>query len=350
MTRDGSCDLPASFTLASYARDRAASLIITLLCAGGTFGMCMVLGLSTDASIAISVFILLCAAFAFSIEYARRARFWRDVQAITESAHGACEAAELLPLGSFLEGSITLDLAEHISMQASAELTAAQADAEAYREYVELWIHEAKTPIAAARLILDRMSGADADALGREVERVDNQVEQALYYARSTALQKDYAIRHVNLAKAAREACKRQARFLVEKQAIPVIDIPDDQEVLSDAPWLIFMFGQVVANAAQYGARTIRFSTHEEALDTPHGHTILTVEDDGCGISEADMPRVFERGFTGTNGRASGTATGMGLYLIALMCQRLGLGISLASEEGAGTRVIFSFPHDRRLT
>lgn len=148
----------------------------------------------------------------------------------------------------------------------------------------------------------------------------------------------------MSLADAAREACKRQARFLIEVQAIPQVDISPELRVLSDEPWLVFMLSQVVANAAQYGARTITFTARVEEPDTPRGRTVLEVRDDGCGISEADMPRIFDRGFTGSNGRARGTATGMGLYLVALAGSRLGLSVSAASETGVGTRMIFRIP------
>lgn len=348
MSKDHPADTSPAFTLGAYLRDRGIALVIGIVCILGVFWMCMALGVGIQAAITVAGFVLLCLALSLAIGYARRVSFWHGIDDLMAGEHTASERGALLPNASFLEGRIAADLAESISAQASAELTEAQADAEGYREYVELWIHEAKTPIAAAKLILDRMSDESADALAREVERIDNQVEQALYYARSTALQKDYAIRRVSVAAAAREACKRQARFLIEKQAIPSIQIPDEMDVLSDEPWLVFMFGQVLANAAQYGAHAITFTAREEAPNTPHGRTVVEVADDGCGISAADLPRVFDRGFTGSNGRESGTATGMGLYLIALMCERLGLGLGISSEESHGTRVTFTFPHDRR--
>lgn len=346
MREDAPREMPA-FTLSAYLRDQLAVLIIGAACTLGVFWMCLVLGTGASAAIVVAGFVLLCLALAEGMGYARRARFWRGAEEAHAVSSSPSETAALLPEASFLEGRLAADLTESLAAQANAQLTAAQADAEGYREYVELWIHEAKTPTAAAKLILDRMSGEDADALAREVERIDNQVEQALYYARSTALQTDYAIRRVPLAATAREACKRQARFLVEKQAIPNVRVPEGMDVLSDEPWLVFILGQLVANAAQYGARTITFEAREEAAGTPHGRTVLEVRDDGCGISEADLPRVFDRGFTGSNGRQSGHATGMGLYLVALMCDRLGLGLSVASEEGVATRVIITFPHDR---
>lgn len=336
------------FSLGRYARDQWAPLLIGAVCLLGLYGMCATMGVSAQGCAAVAVFVALCMAAAFGFDYARRVRFWRSVGSLCDDASRACEVLTLVDEPAFLEGQLAYSALERTADLANAELTEAQRDAGSYREYIELWIHEAKTPVAAAKLVLARMGGPEADALARELERVDAQIDQALYYARSTSLQNDYAIREVPLAAAAREACKRQARFLIEKQAIPHIGIPEELTVLSDEPWLVFMLGQAVANAAQYGASTITFTATEEQLGTPHGRTVLEVRDDGCGISEADMPRVFERGFTGTNGRHSGTATGMGLYLLSQMCARLGLGITLASEEGTGTRLLLAFPHHRR--
>ena len=183
--------------------------------------------------------------------------------------------------------------------------------------------------------------------IARELERIEAQVDQALYYARSTSVERDYAIREVSLGEAAREACKRNTRFLIERGALPAFNIPETMTVLADEPWLVFILGQVVVNAAKYGATSIEFTAREEESGTPRGRTVLEVRDNGCGIPAADVPRVFERGFTGQVGRAHGSATGMGLYLVASLCASMGLHVGLASEEGTGTRVILTFPHDR---
>ena len=347
MTWWGHAEGAESFTPTGYLRDHGPIILLGTGCIAGVFAMAVTLGIGIDASVTLSTFVLICLCLGLIVDYLRRARFWTSVEEVGTPELSACESVTLVADPRFLEGRLAQDAIDRLSAQASRELTQAQADADAYREYIELWIHETKTPIAAAKLILDRLEGPDAYKLSRELERMEVQVDQALYYARSTSLQKDYAIRSISLADAAREACKRQARFLIEVQAIPQVDIPPELRVLSDEPWLVFMLSQVVANAAQYGARTITFTARVEEPDTPRGCTVLEVRDDGCGISDADMPRIFDRGFTGSNGRARGTATGMGLYLVALMSSRLGLSVSAASETGVGTRMIFGFPHDR---
>ena len=339
---------PDRFGPGAYLVDRAATLGILAFCLLGTACMLLPLGVSVQGTLLVVGFIALCAGTALTLDYRRRARFYREAADLVRELRSAGHFPALIAEPPFLEGRIAYQVAGGIAQLANAETGDAQANAQNYREYVELWIHETKTPIAAAKLMLASMHGAQAAKLSRELERIESQVEQALYYARSTSLSNDYAIREVCLAAAVREACKKNARFLIERSVAPDIDIPEARRVLADEPWLVFILGQVVVNAAKYGASTIAFTARVEEEGTPHERTVLEVRDDGRGIPAADVPRVFDRGFTGANGRDQGSATGMGLYLVALMCERMGLGVGLASEEGTGTRVLLSFPHDRR--
>ena len=192
------------------------------------------------------------------------------------------------------------------------------------------------------------LHGGVASKLKAELDRIESYVEQALYYARSTSLARDYAIRELPLADAVRTACKKNARYLIERGTTPSIEVGDGVTVFADASWLSFALGQVLVNAAKYGATSVRFTVREEGAGTSAARTVLEIADDGPGIPAADVPRVFDRGFTGKNGRAQGSATGMGLYLVATLCEKMGLGVGLASEEGTGTRVMLAFPHDRR--
>ena len=117
--------------------------------------------------------------------------------------------------------------------------------------------------------------------------------------------------------------------------------------MLADAKWTDFIIGQVLENSAKYGAKTIRFDSSVKNADTKDGCIELAIGDDGDGIPAADVPRVFDRGFTGSQGRAHHKATGMGLYLAAVACERMGLGLRISSEEGTGTTVALTFPLNR---
>lgn len=338
-----------AFTFTHYLRDHWCTLFLGAFCLFGIAVMLAVMGLSVEAIGLAAFFILILLIAGLLVDFNRRRIFWQQIQETVERAARPGDMTAFVEEPAFLEGELAFDALEKLTLLSNGMLSAAQEDAQAYREYIELWIHETKTPLAAAKLMVQRMQGEDAAVLSNQLERIERQIDQALYYARSTAVENDYEIREVALANLCREACKRNARFLTEKHCVPTFDIPETLEVLTDEPWMLFMLGQIIANAAKYDAHSIRFSATVEEEGTPRERTTLSIADDGCGISEADMPRIFDRGFTGTNGRTSGTATGMGLYLVAKMCDSLGLGVQATSEEGAGTRILFTFPHNRRL-
>ena len=335
------------FTPASYARDHWFALLALVLCLAGLFLMLPTLGVSSHGTLLIADFVTLCGLCVALIDYRRKAAWYRELSQLVASLRRASVFASLVAEPPFLEGSIAYETGRAVGSLSAAEVDGLAADDEAYRRYIELWIHEIKTPIAAVKLMTTNEGGPLASKVAREMERIEAQVDQALYYARSSSLSQDYAIREVDLLDAAREACKRNARFLIERDCTPRFSIPEGLTVLADEPWLVFILSQLTVNAAKYGATELTFVAREEEAGTPRGRTVLEVRDNGCGIPAQDVPRVFERGFTGEVGRAHGSATGMGLYLVASLCAAMGLHVGLASEEGVGTRVILTFPHDR---
>ena len=325
-------------SLAAFLRDRAAQVALLVACVLGVGGMLAVLNVGADAVALVSCFVLVCGALALGLAYARRRAFYCELERLVADLDRTYYASELVEEPGFLEGRLAHQALEAVGKAAADDVAAHAKRAESYRDYVELWIHEVKTPIAAAGLMAASLHGPQGAKLKGELARIEDYVEQALFYARSTSLVQDYAIREVVLVETVREVCRKHARLLIERGVSPAIEVPEDVVVLADAKWLAFAVGQIVANAAKYGASEVRFSTRIEGAGTAAERTVLEVADDGCGIPAADVPRVFDRGFTGANGRAGGSSTGMGLYLVAVMCERMGLGVGLAAEEGTGTR------------
>lgn len=336
------------FTFRSYLVDHAFALCIGtlgLLCATGMLGL---LGISIDGIITVMGFIVTCLGAILVWGYLRRVRYWKEARAIIGTLDKSGSFPEMIEQPPFLDGRLAEHAIEELLSKSEQEMAAAVSDLKASREYIELWVHEVKTPIAAAKLILNGMHGEQANKLKTEIERMETLVEQALYAARATSLVNDYAIREVSLLELAQEACKGNMHLLVAKGVTVSMDIPAELTVLADRSWMIFVLSQLISNAAKYDATELRFSGRAIDETGSHGHCVLEVEDDGCGIPARDVPRVFDRAFTGSIGRAHGSATGMGLYLVATMCAKMGLGVQLASEEGEGTRVIILFPQDRR--
>ena len=191
------------------------------------------------------------------------------------------------------------------------------------------------------------MHGLGIDEVRGDLDRVESRVEQALYYARSATLSEDFSIEELNLAALARKACRQRSRTLIGAGVSLDFAIDEALEVFADAKWVDFIIGQVLENSAKYGAKTIRFEGAAKDAGTKDGRIELLISDDGDGIPAADVPRVFDRGFTGSQGRTHHKATGMGLYLAAVACDRMGLGLRISSEEGQGTTVTLIFPLDR---
>ena len=176
----------------------------------------------------------------------------------------------------------------------------------------------------------------------RELTRIENYVEQALYYSRSGGVERDYRIRETTLRALVASALKKNAELLIEAGA-SIRTEGLDRTVYTDAKWIDFMLGQVLMNSVKYRRGPLEISVAGETAD---GAVSLTVADNGIGVPAGDLPHIFEKGFTGENGRRGAKSTGLGLYLCKKLCDKMGLAVSLASAPDAGTRVTFAFPTD----
>lgn len=343
----------ASFSFVGYMKDHRGPLIVYALGAAAVFGMLTAFGTPLPGCWLVAGFLLILGIALFVWDFYRKKTFWTEIEQITEQLEHARHLSAFAGEPGFLEAEICYGALDALALKSSDELADAKESADAYRKYVETWIHEVKTPIAASKLILARMKGPEATALRQELESIEANVEQALYCARSETVSQDYSIRRANLAEIVREACKKRQNMLISSGAIPMMEIPEDIEVFTDASWMTFIIGQFLSNSAQYGATRIVFkATAADTLDS-NGHVVLEIEDNGMGISEADAANVFKRGFIGENGRSRGSATGMGLYLCAVLCKSLGIRLELTSQDTAPsfTRITLAFPLDeQRLT
>jgi signal transduction histidine kinase len=336
------------YSPASFLKDRV--LLIVLFVSFLLFLAAVLFVL--QASPAGIYFIIVIALIGFAgyliYDYVRQAPFWHSLE----------EASELLDRGTHFGDLVNnpITTPEHVAHEAALavsragydELNELRAQAKANSEYIELWVHEIKTPLSAAQLVAKRMTGPDALTLRRELERMDDMISQALFAARTDSLERDYLIREVKLLDIAREVSKSHMHYLTSLDVALEMRIDPALTVFADKIWLEFIVTQLLINAAKYDAKTVIFDAFILEDESSSSCTILEIKDDGCGVPASDVPRVFDRGFTGEVGRAHGSATGMGLYLVARMCMSMGLGIMFASEEGVGSRVQISFPHDRR--
>lgn len=197
--------------------------------------------------------------------------------------------------------------------------------------YYTLWAHQIKTPIAAMRLTLQNEDSPLSRRLTTELGRVEQYVEMVLTYLRLDADSTDYVLREHNLDPIVRSAIKKFSGEFIQRRL--ALDFrPTGIRVLTDEKWLSFVLEQLLSNALKYTPEG-KVSIYLE------GEATLCVADTGIGIAPEDLPRIFEQGYTGYNGRGDKHASGLGLYLCRRVCGNLGHRITAQSEVGKGTTV-----------
>lgn len=330
----------------------AAVLISFLLLVGGV---------SSELALLVSVIIVGSAVFSIAVDYRRKQDFYDDLASVREDMEHPLWLFEMVEEPEYLEGKLTYDALRAIAKAANDDVAMYRRQAQDYREYVETWVHEAKSPLAAAHLMLENlMENVPADetgevlltkteALGEEFERVEGYIEQALFFARSESLDRDYLIRPYELKRLVGDAVRANARVLIGARVSPFrVDL--ENTVFTDEKWMTFILGQIIQNSVKYAR-----SDHAEIVFTSrlldrglaNERIELEVRDNGCGVEKADLARVFDRGFTGENGRAGKRATGIGLYLVKRLCDKMGLGVRADSEPGEFFAITISFPTNK---
>lgn len=210
-----------------------------------------------------------------------------------------------------------------------------------YRDYIEQWIHEIKAPITGIQLLCENNKADLTRKIAAQTERIAQDVEKVLFYARLGTVEKDYFIREMSLRNCVMEVLARNKQFLIQNGVRVIAEsIPDT--VYSDDKWICFILNQIILNSIKY--KSDRSPLLEIVSQKKENHIVLSVTDNGMGILPSEITRVFEKGFVGSNGRAGSNATGIGLYLCRQLCGRLGIDIGIESEHDHYTTVFLYFP------
>lgn len=208
-------------------------------------------------------------------------------------------------------------------------------------DYYTTWVHQIKTPIASMRLLLEKEDSPVSRQLSEELFRVEQYVQMVMTYQRLDSDSTDYVFRQTDVDAVVRGAIRKFAPQFISK-GIRLDYVPRQTLVVTDEKWLSFVIEQLLSNAIKYtpaGCITIRFQDNND----------LTITDTGIGIAPEDLPRIFERGYTGYNGRTDKRASGLGLYLCRRICDALGHGISIRSTPGVGTTVTISLSQKEQI-
>lgn len=322
----------------TYWKNQLAAVIFQLLCMLLLSIFLLAIGNSPDSVLVIDfVWILLCAAV-MVCRYCGRKREMDRLVAVQEQLEEKYLLPELMKLPERADDQVFYYLLKDAEKSMLEQIEAVRRERAEYKEYIEQWIHEVKTPITAMKLLCENNRYPFTRELLVELEKVTRFTEQALYYARSENVWKDYSIREISLSDVVHGAVADNRYLLMRSGA--AVEVADfDDMVFSDEKWIRFILNQLIANAVKYSADhpVIRIYTlcREAAVH-------LRIEDNGIGIPAQDLPRVFEKGFTGENGRIRQNATGIGLYLCKRLCDKLDIGLDLTSDTN-GTMIDLSF-------
>ena len=325
-------------SLSSYLKDRIVDYIILGLALALVVSFLYLFHVPPQASIAC-MFIIFVALLACDIhQYYQRRSFYKELAETMESLDQPHLASQMIDEPDFAEGKVLYD-ALQASTRSANELVAEQRrESAAFRDYIELWVHEIKIPVASLQL----MCHNDGNTRYLEpLSRIDDMIANVLYYARSESMEKDYIIREVPLGRSFSQVAVRYREQIVDRD-IELATEGLNTTVKTDGKWLDYILGQLMANSIKYASSerksVIRVSaTEDDKLVTLHFY------DNGIGIPASDLPHIFEKSFTGENGRKGANSTGMGLYLAAKLCDRLGHSIAAESVEGEFTEITIAF-------
>lgn len=351
---------PRALGFGAYLGAHRTALVFCILCCAFAWPLLAAMGVGTGERGLLEVLLALAFAALQVGAWARERAWVEEARRIAGAGSDALALATDAEDADGLEGGALTGAVRAVAAEAARQVGAARAAEADYRDFVETWVHEVKTPLAAANLFVENANDPALRPLSRELARVEAYVEQALFYARSSSLENDYVIYDRALGPLAAEAVRSRATQLIEAHV--AVDLTgmarsDGGDIVApcDPKWLVFIVGQLIDNAVRYRADPARdgrsprivLAAREEAVGTAGERVVLSVRDNGCGIAAADLPRVCERGFTGQNGRSQRRSTGLGLYLVATLCKKMGLGVSVDSQEGAWTEVRIVFPRNR---
>lgn len=278
-----------------------------------------------------------------SIEYIFKKSFYKNILETLNDLDDKYLITELIKTPNFMDGKIIKELLNQIDKSMIENVNKYKFIQEDYKDYIELWIHEIKIPMATSKMIIENNKNQVTKSIGEELDKMENYIEQALFYARSNTVEKDYYIRKINLKDIVNESIKKNKSLLIQQKiSINIHDI--EIEVNSDNKWIVFILNQIIQNS-------IKYKKHEGTLEIEiyavqrKENVILYIKDNGIGIKKGEITRVFEKGFTGTNGRfLNKKSTGIGLYLCKNLCNKLGIAIELNSIQAEGTEVRLVFP------
>lgn len=318
--------------LSAYLKDKFFAFLIFAVYIIILILFLIPLKLTSSIIIFITVFTVVIFLIILFYDYFRKRKFYNELFDKLNSLDKKYLLIEMLLEPNFLEGRILYDVLDEVNKNEHDLISKLKKKQDDFKEYIELWIHEVKLPLASLTL----MNRKDKSTL-RVLKELEDYIEKILYYVRCENVNNDYLIRGWDLDTIIKNVALRNKDDLLALNIEFKVD-NCNLKVLTDSKWLEFIINQIISNSIKY--KKENNSVIEIRGEDFDNFVTITIYDNGKGISKSDLPRVFNKTFTGNNGRSSSSkSTGMGLYLCRELCEKLGHKIEIDSKNHEYTKV-----------
>ena len=323
-----------------YLKDNIISIIIYLSTIILLFLMLNAFKLDMSVNILTTIILLISGISIITINFYRKNKFYKSYLNNLNKLSKKYLILETIPEPDTYEEKIIVESLYEINKSMIESINEYQRNIIEFKEFVEIWIHEVKIPISSMVLKCHNNKEKYDKSLLSIIRRLDNNIDEILYYVRSENTEKDFSISEVDLKEIVHNVSIKNKDDLLENNISFETNIKK-VTIHTDKKWLEFIINQIINNSIKYKKdkdSVIKISSRED-----DDKTVLEIYDNGIGIPSKDIKRVFEKSFTGSNGRDKVKSTGMGLYIIKKLCDKLGHNIYIESKEKEYTKVIIEF-------
>ena len=327
--------------LGEYLLDKTPQIVISIIGYVITIFLLNAFKVGNDLKIAITIIFIIVVLLNIFIEYFRKHKFYINLLNILETLDKKYLILEMINKPNFYEGEIFYQTLYEINKSMIENVKEYNLSITDFKEYVEMWIHEVKIPISSLTLLNHNHQNQLDKRYIEQIRRLDNYIDQILYYVRSENAEKDYIIKEKDLREIIKNVALKNKDDLLENNVRIDVDI-HNEKVLTDAKWLEFILNQIINNSIKYKKNNVD-SYIKITSEEDKNQIYLSIYDNGIGIPEKDISRVFDKSFTGENGRTLAKSTGMGLYIAKKLCNKLGHKIIIESKIQEYTKVTIIF-------
>ncbi len=328
-------------SLKKYLLDKFPQFLISIIGFIISILILNVFKVELSVKFAITIIFIIVVLLNTLFDFFRRYNFYQNLKNILNKLDQKYLVLEMLNIPDFYDGEIFYNTLYEINKSMIEKVKEYNLSITDFKEYVEMWIHEVKMPISSLILLSHNHKNQIDKRYIEQVRKLDNYIDQILYYVRSENAEKDYLIKEQNLQEIIKSVALKNKDDLLENNVRLEVDVKKKQ-ILTDTKWLEFILNQIINNSIKYKRETTDSYIKITALEK-ESKIYLCILDNGIGIPKDNLSRVFDKSFTGLNGRKKAKSTGMGLYIAKKLCKKLGHIITIESKVGEYTKVTIIF-------